>query len=243
MRLVGMKSPPAELVERSKRAPSGAENAENVEAFEALGRLPEHISRARARVRELAFCNEWRYFLTVTVDSANQARDDLGALKRRWNQCLKDYSKKYGERPRYLIIPETHHDGKSWHLHGLVSDFAQGSLVRNEHGYLDVPYFRSRFGWVSVSPVRDPSRTASYICKYITKDATATAAKLNGHEHMFFASQGLKGKELIWSGGERLLYPEGVEWAFENDWVKLSELEGEALDKFYERLIEWQSRT
>ena len=236
IRFVGFKKSISDCDEQSKKSTSCARIPESVEDLQGLGRLPEHLTRSRSRVRELAFCNDWKYFLTVTVSEVNQKRDDIALLKKRWNQCLKDYAKKFGFRPAYLIIPETHHDGKSWHLHGLVSDFAQGSLVRNEHGYLDVPYFRSRFGWVSVSVIRDPERTASYIAKYITKDfQSTTASKLGTGEHLFFSSQGLRGKELLWSGDISLLYPDGFDWSYENEYCKIKEISNN-LNNFYERI-------
>lgn len=182
--------------------------------YDSLLRSSSNISRARARIRELAFCNQWDYFVTVTVDSSNQNRSDLSLLKKRWNQCLKDYSLKYGARPRYLIIPELHADGQNWHLHGLMSNLAPLSLKRNEHGYLDIPYLRKRFGFVSLSQVRDADKCASYVTKYVTKEISS--CQENG-KHLFFSSQGLNGKVLIYQGD--FILP----WSFENDYVKIYE--------------------
>ena len=188
-----------------------------IEALAPTGeRRPEHISRSKSRIRELAFCNKWDYFVTITLSSENQTRSDLQALKKRWNQCLKDYAAKLGCRPKYLLIPELHKDGEAWHLHGLFAGFAPASLVKNEHGYLDIPYFRKRFGWVSLSKIKDPDRCASYITKYITKDLAA-GEKLKSGEHLFFASKGLNGAVLLYQGDFN--FP----WQFENDYVKIYE--------------------
>ncbi len=178
------------------------------------GRAPEHIIRAKSRLRELSLCNSWDYFTTITVNQVNQNREDLGLLKKRWNQCLKDYSKKFGYRPRYVMVPELHADGVSWHMHGLLFGVSPQSLEKNENGYLDIPYFRKRFGFVSLSEIKDPVRCSSYIVKYISKNA---GEGFREGEHMFFSSKGLQGKSLV---GEAVL---ALPWQWENDFVAIFE--------------------
>lgn len=76
-------------------------------------------------------------------------------------------------------------------LHDLSSD----SLVTNEHGYLDIPYYRNRFGYISLSPIKSREKVGRYITKYISKDIALCKGKLNAH--MFYSSHGLAGKELL----------------------------------------------
>lgn len=200
-------------------------------------RLPEHVARARSRIRELALCNPWDYFVTLTLGQT-QDRSDLARFKTRLGQCLDDYARKYGcARPKYLLIPEQHKDGESWHMHGLFRGLDPRSIQTNEHGYPDVPYFRRRLGFLSFSPVRDGIRIASYITKYISKSISATPFKAG--EHMYLASNGLQGKELYFCGA--LIAPD---WDWVNDWVAVKELSadtigewlkaGEEYLKFYE---------
>lgn len=178
-------------------------------------RAPEHISRARSRLRELALCNDWDFFVTLTLNPDKNDRSSLSSFKQKFNQLLKDYAKKYGVRPSYVFVPEQHKDGISWHMHGLMSGLSPQSLQKNEHGYLDIPYFRQRLGFLSLSKVRNHQKVASYITKYITKSLSATSFEAG--EHMFIASNGLKGKELIFSG--ELEFP----WQWCNDYVAIYE--------------------
>lgn len=171
-------------------------------------RAASNVSRARSRVRELAACNEWQYFATLTLDEGKQDRFDRKAWKRALGVWIGNYNKKFGTNLRYLIVPERHKNG-AWHAHGLFAGLAVESLVRNEYGYLDMPYYAQRFGFISLDPIRDKSRCASYIAKYVTKEY-ANADFLDKGERMFYSSQGLQGKRTyVRKAG---LYPSGTEW-------------------------------
>lgn len=152
-----------------------------------------NLYRARARVRELAFCNPWEWFVTITINAENQDRFDLDEFKKRWSQCLKDYGKKYGVRPSYLLVPEQHKNG-AWHAHGLLHDMSPESMKKNEHGYLDVPYFRNRFGFVSLSKVRDLDATRAYITKYVSK---SLGDGVEVGKHLYLSSNGLARKSAL----------------------------------------------
>ena len=221
IRCVGFKNP-----YNGKQAERGTSSATfapdevgELASCDSTARSADNICRARSRVRELAFCNSWEWFVTITLNPDKQDRTDLGRLKTRWNQALKDYAVKYGARPRYMMIPEHHKDGRAWHLHGLMSGLCPESMERNPNGYRDIPFFRRRFGWTSLSPIKDRERCASYVTKYITKDL----GSVESGKHLFFASKGLNGATLLFQGD--LMLP----WSFENDYVKI--YEGEDLEE------------
>lgn len=165
-------------------------------------RFESSISRARARVRELAYCNPWDYFATFTLAEEKQDRFDLRQFVKDFGNWIGNYNKKYKCSLKYIIIPERHKSG-AWHAHGLLSGLAPDSLVINEHGYLDLPYYRARFGYISLSRIRDNKKTANYVTKYITKDSAATADTMQKNAHLFYASRGLKGREILWQGASK----------------------------------------
>ena len=154
-----------------------------------------NISRARSRILELALCNPWEYFVTLTLNSEKQDREDLKKYVHDLGVWIGNFNKKYDSSMKYILIPEKHKDGKSWHMHGLFHDIPDSALARNEYGYLDIPYYANRFGFISLSPVKDHERVARYITKYITKDVVQR--KESKHEHLFYASRGLSGKEIV----------------------------------------------
>lgn len=176
------------------------------------GRAASNVSRARSRVRELAACNDWQYFATLTLDEGKQDRFDRQAWKKALGVWVGNYNKRYGAHLQYLIVPERHKNG-AWHAHALFGGIAPESLVRNEYGYLDMPYYAHRFGFISLDPIRDKARCSSYIAKYITKEY-ANADFLEKNERMFYSSQGLQGKQtFVRCSG---LYPVGSEWESEH---------------------------
>lgn len=163
------------------------------------GRFDSSVARARSRVRELAFCQRWDYFVTLTLSSEKQDRFDLRQWVKDLGNWIGNYNKKYGVKLQYLIIPEQHKDG-AWHAHGLFRGVAENSVSVNEHGYLEIPYYRHRFGFINMSRIRDNKKTASYITKYISKSSDSTARVLDSGAHLFYASRGLVGKEVVWQG-------------------------------------------
>jgi hypothetical protein len=155
-------------------------------------KLACNISRARSRIIELALCNNWEWFVTLTIDGNKQSRENLDGYVKDFGNWVGNFNKKYDCKLKYLLIPEQHKDGKSWHMHGLLHDVPEDALTVNEHGYYDIPYYRERFGFVSLSRIRDKSRCARYITKYVSKSLTDRADDVG--KHLYYASRGLLGR-------------------------------------------------
>jgi hypothetical protein len=157
-------------------------------------KLENNLCRAKTRIKELALCNDWSHFVTLTLDGQKIDRYDLDGYVKKLGQWKSDYNKKYSTKLDYLLIPEQHKDG-AWHMHGLMNGIAPTSLVTNDKGYLDMPYYQSRFGYISLGVVKNDLKIANYITKYVTKALQATEIKLC--KHSFYHSRGLQGKELV----------------------------------------------
>lgn len=187
----------------------------------AAGRFDTNICRAKSTIRELGLCNPWQYFVTITINQANQDRSDLGLFKRRLNQCIKDFNKAYACSLKYLLIPEQHADMASWHCHGLLMGVPRKAVQRNANGYPSIPYFERRIGFVSISRIKSLKRVSSYITKYVTKSYSAERlSAFQKNEHLFVCSTGLNRKELLEEihSNDRL-FP----FTYENDYVKIFE--------------------
>ena len=169
----------------------------NAEETEKAARFLSSIYRARSRVKELALCQKWEYFATFTLAEEKQDRFDIKQYVRDLGNWIGNYRKKYNCNLQYLIIPEQHKNG-AWHAHGLLRNVAKDSLTINEHGYLDMPYYRNRFGYISLSKVKSHEKCATYITKYIAKDTESTSRALDKGSHLFYSSRGLQGKETLW---------------------------------------------
>lgn len=155
-------------------------------------RFSQSVSRARSRVREIALCNYWDYFCTFTLNEEKQDRFDIDGFVRDFGYWIGNYNKKFNTNLKYLVVPEQHKNG-AWHMHGLLSGVSPDSVITNEHGYLTMPYYEKRFGFINLSEIMDSNKTATYVAKYITKSDCALESK----KHLFYSSRGLNGKMIV----------------------------------------------
>lgn len=172
--------------------------SDEVVNYERNERYENNLIRAKRHIREYAMCNEWQYFVTLTLADGKICRHSLPAFYRAFGVWVGNYNKRYSTRLNYLIIPEQHKDG-AYHAHGLFSGIAPESVSCNEYGYLDLPYYRNRFGFINLAPIRDSVRVANYITKYVTKSVT-TSTELEKGRKAYLHSRGLKRPEVIYEG-------------------------------------------
>lgn len=198
-------------------------------------KLSNNISRARNAVRELALCNPWEYFLTMTINQAFFDRYDLKSFKKVLFQSIWDYNKKHGTNVKFLLIPEKHKDG-AWHFHGFFMGLPANHLVlftleqklpnyirdklKNGESVYNWPFYAEKFGFIDIEPIRSREKAASYITKYITKDLENSVSELGAH--LYYCSQGLqRAKELKRGVMAATITPD-----FENDYCKVNWFDG-----------------
>lgn len=181
-------------------------------------RFLQSLSRSKARVFELAICNEFRFFCTFTQDPEKRDRFDLGGFRKDFAQFVRNLNRKREpeRKIKYLIVPEKHKDG-AWHFHGLLMGLDYEDLKKNEFGYFDWEEYSRKFGFFSVSCIKSHESCSSYITKYISKGFGET--DFLAGEHLFFASQGLKGATCIVKGLTDKCPFEN--WDYVNEWVKI----------------------
>lgn len=193
-------------------------------------KLSSSLSRTRSALFELAACNPWEYFVTLTLAPVNGDRQDIKAFQRKLSNWIKNTNYRRNCSIKYLLIPEPHKDG-SWHMHGLFMDIPEAMLrpfSTEEHlpyrlldmlqsGRLvyDWPAYRDKFGFVTCERIRDPIACARYITKYITKELGESALRLN--QKLYFCSVGLNRSLVLCRGhiGERF------EPDFSNEYVAI----------------------
>lgn len=143
------------------------------------------LSRTRRNIRELALCNDFEYFCTITVNSVKCDRYSLDEVQDNLRKCLRNI-RNNSDNFKYLIITEKHKDG-AFHFHGLMSGVSD--LYINKYGYmsnskLDV------LGFNSFSIIKSIDKVANYILKYISKDCVK-----NSKNQVYISSRGLKKAE------------------------------------------------
>ena len=141
-------------------------NDEKITPDEEIDRIS--LSRTKRNIRELALCNNFTYFATITVNSQFADRFSLTncqeILKKKLRR-LKDRAKYNKKDFGYIFITEKHKNG-AFHFHGLVKGF---DFYTNKNGYLSCKDL-DEIGFNSFSKIQDFEKTCNYITKYITKD-------------------------------------------------------------------------
>ena len=177
-------------------------------------KLEASLSRTKAVIFELSMCNEWEWFVTLTLNPEYHDRKDLNTYKKRLSTWIKNYNRLNNTKIKYLLIPELHGDGVSWHMHGLLMGLPEdhlkefeetetlpiGILIEIKRGhkvYNWVPY-QKRFGYITITKIRNAESVSKYITKYITKELAETRIALN--DHLYYCSQGLKRAQKLYQG-------------------------------------------
>lgn len=147
--------------------------------------------RARTQVRDLALCNSFDYFVTLTLDAQRVDRHDVRAVTRKLNQWLDNAVRRHGLK--YVLVPELHKDG-AIHFHGFFNGALRavdsGTVIPPEGGKPRRPRSaRQRSEWLeagghvvfnlpqwtmgfttAIELYGDYRAAVGYVCKYISKE-------------------------------------------------------------------------
>lgn len=194
-------------------------------------RLACNLSRARSTIFELALCNPWEYFITFTLSPEKYDRTDLKKFSKDLSRFFRNYRAKFKIDVKYLLIPETHSDHESWHMHGFIMGLPEDHLrlftldeklpryIRNklllDQSVYEWEAYRKKFGFCDIEPIRDLESTAKYATKYVSKSINNGIIESGGHT--YYSSQGLRRATVIAKGQ---FTDSDLEFDFENEYVK-----------------------
>lgn len=145
--------------------------------------------RARAAVQDIALSNEFRYFVTLTLDKSKVNRYDAKEVTAKLNNWLDNNVRRRGLK--YVLVPELHKDG-AIHYHGFFNDAlpvvdsgtldtgrAKPRKPRSEaqrarlladgaHVVYNLPNWSLGFS-TAIELYGDYRKAVNYVLKYITK--------------------------------------------------------------------------
>lgn len=172
--------------ERSEQRPEGGGHTASNEAS-----IERAKRRARNKVFDLAFNNEFSYFVTLTLDKEKIDRYDIIEVTKKLNNWLDNRVRRNGLK--YVLVPERHKDG-AIHFHGFFNDalpvissgtYSAGSgkprrprseaqrrewIAAGWHEVYNLPMWSLGFTTaIEIYGQRDAA--VGYICKYISKAA------------------------------------------------------------------------
>ncbi len=209
-------------------------------------KLDGSLSRSRRIIFELALCNPWTLFVTMTINGAKNDRNNLKAFFTVLAKWINNMNYQQKLNIRYLIIPEPHKDN-AWHFHGLMMGIPFQQLkpfnlednipektkrkIRQGRKIMNWMPYCEKFGWVTVEQIISHNRCAKYMMKYVTKKLMESRIELN--HHVFYASKHLRRAEVICRAPLR----QSFEPSFQNDYVRTKDFNNaqEPLQYFFEK--------
>lgn len=181
------------------------------------------LSRTKRKIKEICLCNNFKYFVTLTINSKNADRFSLQECQDNLQRLIKNYSMRFRRKNikfHYILITEKHKNG-AFHFHGLFSDLLENDIYTNEYGYISSHFFDEKLGFCSFSPIKDILKCANYITKYITKDCIK-----NEHNQIYLCSKGLMRAEVYDLSARKVLQNTYVKenfWTYSNDFCKIKD--------------------
>ena len=131
--------------------------------------LERSMRRARAKLRRLALANDFRWFVTLTLDPEKIDRADGKAVARALSTWADNMVRRKGLK--YVLVPELHQKG-GIHFHGFFSDNVvaadSGHTDRVGHTIYNLPEWTLGFT-TAIELYGDYASAVGYVTKYIGK--------------------------------------------------------------------------
>lgn len=169
------------------------------------------MSRAKQKLKEYCFNNNFEFFVTLTINSINCDRYSLVACQNKMKKIFKSIKRKFYDF-KYVIITEQHKDG-AFHFHGLIKGIPENHIYINKNGYLYLEEF-NQLGFNSLIPFDNNIKFVNYIMKYISKNPIKDTTN-----HIYFASRGLKTSDRF---ELKSLNVDSFPHVWENEYIKKS---------------------
>lgn len=226
--------------------------------------IKRSMRRARGKLRRLALANDFRYFVTLTLDPAKVDSHDGEAVVKKLNAWCSNAVQRHGLR--YLLVPERHKKG-GIHFHGFFNDV----LPAVDSGTIRVPWAkkprrpkseRERADWLAAGGkvvynlpgwalgfttamklYGDYPAAVAYVCKYIGKDGTKPAGRwyYSGGDLVEPAVHygEISPAELVETYGNRamMIYPPGKQIAVVNGISVREQVQNDKEERDYESTI------
>lgn len=135
------------------------------------------MRRARGKLRRLALANEFRWFVTLTIDPQKCDSFDGKAVVKKLNAWCSNMVQRQGLR--YILVPERHQSGRI-HFHGFFNDCVtavdSGHMDRQGHKVYNLPQWSLGFT-TAIELYDDYTRAVGYVCKYVGKQGEKPAGR------------------------------------------------------------------
>lgn len=139
--------------------------------------MERSMRRARGKLRRLALANDFRWFVTLTLDPSKVDSFDMAAVVKKLNVWCSNMVQRKGLR--YILVPERHKSGRI-HFHGFFNDCVEyvdsGHMDRQGHTVYNLPQWS--LGWTTaIELYGNYSGAVGYVCKYVGKQGDKPAGR------------------------------------------------------------------
>lgn len=179
-------------IEQGEEVLSAAQRAAARAAAKAAANRARARRRAAGAVRDLGLCNEWAWFVTLTLSPDRIDRYDPAEVVRHLNHWLDNNVRRKGLA--YVLVPERHKDG-AIHFHGFFNAALEavpsGHRDRDGHPVFNLP----AWGWgfsTAIALYGERRAAVAYVCKYIGKQGE----KIGGR--WYYSGGQLQRPEVSW---------------------------------------------
>lgn len=127
--------------------------------------------RAKQKIYEIARNGRWDWFVTLTFNPDKVNRYDYNECSKKVSDWLSNIRRKSPDM-KYIFVPEQHKDG-AYHFHGLMSDLFDVVITDSGHkvkGDIIFNLDSYKFGWSTMTRVKQNDAVVKYLTKYITKE-------------------------------------------------------------------------
>lgn len=139
--------------------------------------IERSMRRARAKLRRLALANEFRWFVTLTIDPQKCDSFDGAAVVKKLNAWCSNMVQRKGLR--YVLVPERHKSGRI-HFHGFFNDCLEvvdsGHTDKQGHTIYNLPQWTLGFT-TAIELYDEYVRAVGYVCKYVGKQGEKPAGR------------------------------------------------------------------
>lgn len=139
--------------------------------------LERSMRRARGKLRRLALANEFRWFVTLTIDPEKCDSFDGAMVVKKLNAWASNMVQRKGLR--YILVPERHKSGRI-HFHGFFNDCLEvvdsGHTDKQGHKIYNLPQWSLGFT-TAIELYDDYVQAVGYVCKYVGKQGEKPAGR------------------------------------------------------------------
>lgn len=135
------------------------------------------VRRAKSRVRQIALSNDFKFFVTLTLDPKKIDRFDMTKIVKDMRIWLDNRVRRKGLK--YILVPERHDKG-GIHFHGFFNDaldvVPSGHYDKSGHVIYNLPDWTYGFT-TAIELYGDYPVAVAYVCKYIGKQGCKPAGR------------------------------------------------------------------